>query len=234
MSSSFTSTLGLQNSPVSIAFLDAPPAGLEAWQSGAVPAGCTFWRAAMNGRAFYTVPSDHLNCAVGAHTHAIPQPENRAGVLNETVGFMVETGYLQMSEVAGIPTLAKTPNFIAYGPADSVPFQPDVVLIAAKPAVAMMLYEVALRAGAATALTNLLGRPGCAALPLTQASGTASVSLGCRGNRLFTGLSDDEMYLCIPGSKWNDVVAQAKTLLAANDAMAAHYREHQSQFPILT
>ncbi|MEQ1886945.1 MAG: DUF169 domain-containing protein [Bryobacteraceae bacterium] len=234
MSSSLKSTLGLPNSPVSIAFLDAPPAGVQAWQSGAVPAGCTFWRAAMNGQSFYTVPSDHWNCAVGAHTHAIPQPENRAGVLNETVGFMVESGYLQMSEVPGIPTLSKSPNYIAYGPADSAPFQPDVVVIAAKPGTAMVLYEIALRAGAATALTNLLGRPGCAVLPLTQASGTASVSLGCRGNRIFTGLSDDEMYLCIPGTKWNDVLEQAKTLLAANDTMAAHYRAHQAQFPIVS
>ncbi|RDJ93423.1 hypothetical protein B4Q13_22000, partial [Lacticaseibacillus rhamnosus] len=95
---------------------------------GAVPAGCTFWREAMNGKSFYTVPSDHYNCAVGSHTHAIPQPADRAGVLNDTVGYMVSQGYIEMAEVPGIPTLTQMPNYIAYGPVETVAFRPDVVL----------------------------------------------------------------------------------------------------------
>ena len=67
--------LGLSKPPVAlIGFLTEAPAGVEAWSGGAVPAGCSFWRAAMDGRSFYTVPSDHYNCAVGAYTHGIVVP----------------------------------------------------------------------------------------------------------------------------------------------------------------
>ena len=55
--------LGLSAPPIAIGFSDEPPAGLDRWQGGAVPAGCVFWKEAMNGRAFYTVPADHYNCS---------------------------------------------------------------------------------------------------------------------------------------------------------------------------
>ena len=52
------STLGLDRPPVAVAFLDAPPAGVEKF-AGVEPSGCSFWRLAAAGRAFYTVPADH-------------------------------------------------------------------------------------------------------------------------------------------------------------------------------
>lgn len=103
---SLQATLGLDKPPIAIAFLDAPPPQVLPWQAGEVPAGCTFWRAAMEGRTFYTAPSDHYNCAVGAYTHSMPLPEDRAHQLKDTVGFMVAQGYLQMAEVPSIPTLS--------------------------------------------------------------------------------------------------------------------------------
>ena len=81
---------------------------------GGVPAGCSFWREAMDGRTFYTVPADHYNCAVGAYTHNIPLPANRNTALNDTIGFMVDSGYLQMAEVPMIPVLPKTPQYVVY------------------------------------------------------------------------------------------------------------------------
>jgi hypothetical protein len=56
-------TLGLSAPPIAVGFSDTPPAGLEKWQGGAVPAGCVLWREAMNGRSFYAVAADHYNCA---------------------------------------------------------------------------------------------------------------------------------------------------------------------------
>ena len=91
--------------------------------------------------------------------------------------------------------MAATPRFIAYGPVDSGGFTPDVVLIAAKPAQAMLIYEASIKAGASTGLANALGRPACAVLPLTISTGQTSISLGCRGNRTFTALTDNEMYV---------------------------------------
>lgn len=222
--------LGLRTPPIAIAFLDSPPAGVPPWSGGPVPAGCAFWRKAQEGKTFYTTPRDHCNCAIGAYTHKIALPAERTGELEQTIGFMVENDYLAMEEVPGIPTLPRTPAVIAYGPLNAVPFAPDVVLIAAQPAQAMLLYEAALKAGAGGALLNALGRPACAVLPLTLQTNAASLSLGCKGNRTFTGLPDAEMYLCIPGGRWEAFAKQVARTQQANRAMEDHYTRHQQRF----
>src|SRR3954471_18594776 len=125
--------LGLRRLPIKVAFMDAPPANLSRWTDGPVPAGCSFWDKAMDGKAFYTLPSDHWNCAVGSYTHNIGLPADRAGELNATVGFMVETRYLDMAEAPGIPPLEREPAAVAYAPASSDAFSADVVLLAATP-----------------------------------------------------------------------------------------------------
>ncbi|MEW5849109.1 MAG: DUF169 domain-containing protein [Myxococcota bacterium] len=216
--------LGLRRAPVAVAFLDAPPVGMKRWDGGAVPAGCTFWQKAMQGASFYTLPEDHLGCAVGCHTHHIPLPPERAHELQDTVGFMVKSGYLRMEEVPGIPTLRQAPGVVAYAPVEGAPFVPDVVLLAAQPAQAMLVYEAALRAGAGQALTPVLGRPGCAVLPLTLQGGTSSLSFGCKGNRVFTGTPDDEMYVAVPGARWAAVALALDEILRANATMEQHYR----------
>jgi uncharacterized protein (DUF169 family) len=223
-------TLGLSAPPIAIGFSDEPPAGLSAWQGGAVPAGCVFWREAMNGRAFYTVPADHYNCAVGAYTHALNLPPERGTQLDDTVKFMVLKEYLRMEEVPGIPTLEKAPAYISYAPIDAAPFRHDLVLIAAKPSAAMLIYETALRAGAGAALSNTLGRPACAVLPLANKTGLASLSLGCMGNRTFTGLPDEELYVCIPGRHWAGVLAKLTEIGRANSEMQQFYSNHKAQF----
>lgn len=226
-------TLGLVHPPVAIGFFDAHPSGVAPWDGGPAPAGCAFWRAAMEGRCFYTAAADHYNCAVGSYTHAIVLPPERAAELQDTVGFMVANGYIAMSEVPGIPTLAKSPAYVAYAPVDKSPFRPDVVLVAARPASAMLLYEAAVRAGAAGAPANILGRPGCALLPLVSRTGQTALSFGCIGNRTFTGLPDDELYIAVPGTRWDEVAAAVTGVAAANSAMGQYYRGRQAQFPIL-
>ena len=162
----------------------------------------------MKGRSFYTEPADHYNCAVGAYTHSIPLPAERGSQLEDTVKFMVLKEYLRMEEVPGIPTLEKTPAYISYAPVDEASFQHDLVLIAAKPSAAMLIYETAVRSGAGATLTNALGRPACAVVPLTAKTGFATLSLGCMGNRTFTGLPDEELYVCIPSAHWPKMVSK--------------------------
>src|SRR5882762_7970971 len=132
--------LGLGRRPVAVTFRDAPPAGVARF-AGSEPSTCSFWRLAAAGRAFYTVPSDHYNCAVGAYTHSIPLGAERGAQLEDTVKFMVMKEYLRMEEVPGIPTLEKSPSYISYGPAQDAPFRHDLILIAAKPSAAMLIYE---------------------------------------------------------------------------------------------
>jgi uncharacterized protein (DUF169 family) len=170
------------------------------------------------------VPSDHYNCAVGAYVHNTALPPEQGSALNDTITFMVDSGYLQTAEVPLIPALPKSPQFIAYAPVDDARFRKDVVVIAARPGAAMLIYEAALRCGAGNIATPALGRPGCAVLPMALNSGFSALSFGCKGNRTFTGLPDEEMYLSIPGTKWDAVVEAIRTIANANETMEAHYR----------
>ncbi len=222
--------LHLSKPPIAIGFLPAVPDHIEAWDGGPVPAGCAFWRQAQEGRTLYTLHSDHYNCAIGAHTHNIPLPADRAGELTGTVGFMVENGYIILDEVPGIPMLPSSPAAIVYGPAEDASFEASVVLIAAEPANAMLLYEAALQVAAGTALMPSLGRPGCAVLPLTVNQNKAAISLGCAGNRTFTGIPASEMYVCIPGGLWTAVVEKIAKVINSNRSMQAHYDGHKAKF----
>ena len=222
--------LGLSGPPIAIGYFAEPPAGVEPYDGAAVPAGCSFWRLARQGQSFYTQHADHLNCAVGSYTHGIEMPAERAGELEATIGLMVESGYLRMEEVPGIPVLAKSHRYVAYGPADGAGFAPDVVIVPARPAQAMLLYEAALRAGAGGMAADVLGRPGCAIEPLVANSGQAAFSFGCMGNRTFSGLSEDEMYIAVPGARWPDVVAALEDIVAANQRMGAYYTGQAARF----
>jgi uncharacterized protein (DUF169 family) len=222
--------LGLSKPPIAVGFLPEPPAGLPAWSGGQVPAGCAFWLKAQQGQSFYTVPSDHHNCAVGSYTHKISLPPERANELEDTLGFMVQNQYLDLAEVPGIPTLPETPGAIAYGPAAAARFPADVIVIAATPAQAMLVYEAAIKAGAGGALTSTLGRPACAVLPLARNSGSPSLSLGCKGNRTFTGLPDGELYVCMPADKWEAVAGKLIEILSANAALGNFYESRKEQF----
>lgn len=219
--------LSLRKHPIAVAFLDAPPPGVPRWSAGPVPSGCTFWLRAMEGETFYTVPADHYECAVGCHTHRIALPPERAKELEDTVRYMVQAGYVAMEEVPGIPVLDATPAVVAYGPVDDAPFAPHLVIVPARPAQAMLVYEAAIKAGAGDALANALGRPGCAVLPLARATDRAALSFGCRGNRIFTGLPDDELYMAVPGPRWAAVSAALGQVLAANQAMTRAYEERR-------
>lgn len=217
--------LGLGGAPVAIAFLREPPPGVTRWDGGPVAAGCAFWRHARDGRAFYTVPADHHNCAVGSHVHGITLPDERASELEETLGLMASAGYVDPGEVPAIPTVSEPPGVVAYAPAASAPFAPSVVVVAATPAQAMLLHEAALRARVTPMTAPVSGRPGCAVLPLAMQQGQAALSLGCAGNRMATEMGDDELYMAVPGPAWPAVVEALSVVLDANEIMNRAYRE---------
>ncbi len=221
--------LGLRAQPIAVGFLDSPPANLTRWSGPPTPAGCTFWQRAMAGSSFYTEPADHYNCSVGSYTHGIELPPERAHELGATLSFMEQSNYVAMAEVPGIPRLAKAPAYVAYAPVDDAEFTPDVVLIAATAAQGMLIYEAALKAGAGDALTTTLGRPGCAVLPLTVNTGAAALSFGCVGNRTFTGLPDQELYLALPGARWPAVAQKLGEVQRANASMQEHYLAHREK-----
>jgi len=216
----FTDALGLRRRPVAVAFRDASPPGLPKF-TGTEPSGCSFWRIAGSGRAFYTVPADHYNCAIGSHTHSLPLPPERAQELDQTLSFMTGIGYLRMEEVPTIPRLPATPRVVIYAPLAETPVDPDVVLFAGRPGRIMLLQEAAARAGVGAA--PLLGRPTCMALPAALAQGVVA-STGCIGNRVYTDLGEDELYVAVPGKDLVGVADALQTIVEANATLMEYHR----------
>jgi uncharacterized protein (DUF169 family) len=223
-------SLGLKRRPVAVKFLETPPRGVTKFE-GAEPSGCSFWRIAAAGKIFYTVPSDHYNCAVGSHTHNIPLPPERAKELEQTLSFMTDIGYIKMEEVPGIPQLAKMPGAVVYSPLGETPVDPDVVIFAALAAQIMLLQEAAHRAGR-TAQFPILGRPTCMAIPAAMTKG-AVTSSGCIGNRVYTDLADGELYSMVPGKDLERVADELETIVSANAKLHEYHRSRRQEISTL-
>jgi uncharacterized protein (DUF169 family) len=223
----FVGPLRLARKPVAVTFLDAAPAGIERF-AGTEPAGCSFWRLAASGRVFYTVPTDHFNCAVGAYTLNIPLSAEREKETEQTLQLMFGVGYIRPEDVPGIPRLKKAPAVTVYAPLGTAPVPPSVVLFTCKPSAAMLLNEAAMRVGSGGALPPL-GRPSCMALPAALEKGTVS-SLGCIGNRVYTGLGEDELYVAVPGADLEKVADALETIVSANQALEEYARGRRAQF----
>lgn len=199
-----------------MAFIDAAPAGVERF-AGSEPSSCSFWRLAAEGRVFYTLPENHYNCAVGAYTHNISLSPDRARETEQTLKLMFDAGYVKPEEVPQIPRLKKSPAGILYAPLGETPVAPDVVLFACRPAAAMLLNEAIGRAGVASG-APALGRPTCMALPASLETG-AILSLGCIGNRVYTGLGEDEMYIVLRGEDLPEVAGALGVIAEANKTL---------------
>jgi uncharacterized protein (DUF169 family) len=216
--------LQLTRRPIAVAFLDAPPAGVPRL-AGAQPSGCAFWSIAAEGRVFYTAPEDHYNCPIGSYTHHIALPKEREHELSDTLALMTDLGYLRMAEVPEVPRLAKTPTATVYAPLASTPTDPDAVIVTGRPGGLMLLHEAAARSGIAAA--SLLGRPTCMAIPAALSTGMAS-SLGCVGNRIYTGLEDEEFYSVIRADTLVALAREIATITAANVMLTQYHRERQT------
>jgi len=216
----------LTRRPVAVAFLEAAPAEVEKFE-GTEPSGCSFWRLAAGGRVFYTVPENHFNCAVGAYTHNIALSPEREKETEQTLKMMFDLGYVKPEEVPQIPRLAKAPAAIVYAPLGETPVAPDVVLFACKPSGAMLLSEAANRAGVGSG-APALGRPTCMALPASLQRG-AILSLGCMGNRVYTGLGEDEMYFVLRGADLGAVADALGVIRGANAALQEYATGRRGQ-----
>ncbi len=69
-----------------------------------------------------------------------------------------------------------------------------------------------------------MGRPTCAAVPEAIQSGGVITSLGCIGNRVYTGLGDDEAYMAIPGPRVYEVCGKLGALVEANNQLESFHR----------
>ncbi|MBZ5627346.1 MAG: DUF169 domain-containing protein [Acidobacteriia bacterium] len=219
-------TLGLSRRPVAVMSTQQPPVDMTKF-SGSVPAGCSFWRMAADGRAFYAAAGDHYNCAIGCYTHNIPLPPEREAELGATVQFMTSIGYIRPEDVPMIARLTASPSYMAYAPLGDATFAPEVVILVGKPGKLMLLQEAAARAGVKTQ-PSLFARPTCMAIPAALSGGIAASS-GCVGNRVYTDLDDDELYVMVPGADLEKIASELDTIIEANRQLNDYHRQRKAE-----
>ena len=222
-----TASLGLETAPIALAQADVAPAGVPAFE-GTVPSACTFWRRAETA-VFYAPADRHFRCPIGAMVMGFDLPADVKGELMSLVGAMVKDGYIGEEEAARIPALARASKGAVYGPLAEFPIEPDFILLWLTPRQAMIMSEAS---GASHWTTfnppGVLGRPACAAIPMSAARGSAAVSLGCAGMRTYTEIADDRMLAVVPASGVRSLTAAFATTLTANRAMTAFYERKKA------
>lgn len=214
--------------PVAVTFSETTPLGL-AREPEAQPAGCMFWKLASQGKAFYTDAADHFGCAVGAYTHGSELPDAKAQELSGLISTMVGLSYIKQEEVAQLPRRSTPLRYVSYTPLSKSFSLPDVVLVRGNAYQLMLLAEAA-RAAGRLENASTMGRPACAMIPASMASGRAVLSLGCVGNRIYTDLDDQEAYIAIPGAALEAVCNQLAIILKANEALAQFHSERRANF----
>jgi uncharacterized protein (DUF169 family) len=219
--------LRLSRRPVAVAFRDSPPAGVPKF-AGKEPSGCSFWRIASGGMTFYTIPSDHENCALGSHTHGFPQSPEGAEKYQKALSLMTSKGYIKMEEILSIPCMKQTPGAIIYSPLGDTPMEPDLVVFMVRAMQTMVLQEAALRTGIGLQLPPL-GRPVCMSIPAALTQGAVS-GMGCLGSRVYTDLGDDEMYLIVPGRSLQKIAEEVETIAETNMRLIEYHREQRKLF----
>jgi len=215
--------LKLDLPPVAVAFVATPPAGLDHIDRP-LPAGCSYWKYASEGHAFYTLPEDHQNCPVGAYTHGVTLSPAKVEELNGLIGTMVGLQYIKMEEVPGIPHRETPMAVAAYAPLAQATFDPETIIFRGNARQIMLVSEAARAAGIFES-GAAMGRPACAMLPQASATQSGVASVGCIGNRVYTGLADDEMYFTVPGKALPRVLEQLDTIINANVALEAFHKE---------
>ncbi|MBI3823383.1 MAG: DUF169 domain-containing protein [Planctomycetes bacterium] len=214
--------LALKTAPVAVAFLAKAPANVPR-ASAAGPSSCTYWKRAAEGQTFYTEAADQLNCPIGAYTHGVDMPAAQQQELQGVVATMVSLGYLRMAEVPGIPKRDQPFGVAVYAPLKKTPVEPDVILVTGNARQMMLLEEAAQSAGVGGG-APLMGRPTCAALPAAMKSQKGIASLGCIGNRVYTEMSDDELYYALPGKHLAAVVGKLAEIVNANRELEKYHR----------
>ncbi len=217
--------LGLTFAPVAIAFRPVASPGVP-HVGAAGPAGCSYWKLAAEGKVFYTEAADHYNCPIGAYTHGVDLPAGKAKEMEGLVKAMTKLEYLKMEEVPNIPRRPAPFGVAMYGPFPGAPFDPDVVLVRGRAKQVMLVVEAARMAGIDSEVA-VRPRPTCAMLPETMQEDRATISLGCIGNRVYTGLGDDELYVAIPGRKVSEVMRKLATIVRANRELEGFHRARQ-------
>jgi uncharacterized protein (DUF169 family) len=224
------SALGLRLRPVALSFAVEHPESIDAF-AGEVPSACAFWRRAEE-KTFFAPAEAHDNCPIGALTMGMAMTDERKAILMALVGKITEMGYVDVTEAANIPSVPGDKAGIVYGPLESFPLEPDVVLVWVSPSSAMLLAEATgtsrwtpEQQGAAT-----YGRPSCGAIPIALQNRAATFSLGCTGMRTFTAVDADLQLAVLPMSALPGLAQRLEAASVVNAQMQDYYTAQNARF----
>ncbi len=231
LSDELSDLLRLDAPPVAITFSEDAPAGVDAYDApmseptpdgrqGRVPAGCVFW---MKGaeRTFTTVPADHGNCSVGSLTHGLIDLAEAAG--RADVAALVEAGWVTPDVFPNIPTVAKSPSHITYGPLAETQIDPSVVFLRVDAKQLMTISD-------AVPGLRIEGKPQCHIVPLAAEQGEIAASVGCALSRVRTGMKPHEMTCAIPADRAEELVDALRKTVEADSTVATYAAEDKRRF----
>jgi len=223
--------LALSVPPIAITFAATDPGGLEPFgaarpsptpdgRTGAVAAGCVFWNHATE-REFTTTAADHANCSVGSYTHGFKTLAEAAG--GADVQTLLSVEWVTMEAALGLPTVAKKPGAVIYGPFAKTSVDPDLVFLRLNGKQLMLLND---------ALPDLRfeGKPQCHIIPIAKENQAVTVSSGCMLSRVRTGMSNNDVTCAIPVDRMDDLLAKLKKAREADLKVAAYAAEDAKRF----
>lgn len=218
-------TVGISKRPVSVTFRSNPPKGVPKF-AGSAPSGCSFFSIAAGGMTFYTVPSDHHQCAIGTYSYDLPLPDDHAEALEKSFASFKSTYPIVMDDIRAVPRSTNNPSVVIYSPLGETPVEPDIVVLVVRPLQAMFLQEAAMRRRIAVNVAPF-GRPTCMSLHSVM-DDKAVTSAGCMGNRVYNALGDDEMYMLLPGRLLKKITDEVQAIATSNTRLADQYLEQRN------
>jgi uncharacterized protein (DUF169 family) len=225
IASSLSQSLKLTQPPVAICLSDRVPDGVPQW-SGQSPAGCRFWQEATT-RTFATAAPDHERCSIGQYTHGLEMSEAAGADLGDALKVFADLTYVRAEDLAAIPVLADKARHVIYGPLESAPATPDVILLFVRADQTLILSEASqqLEGG----LPPAMGRPACAVVPQARNSGRSALSLGCCGARAYLDvLTDDVALYAVPGATIGAFAERVAALAQANTILTKFHQLRRS------
>jgi uncharacterized protein (DUF169 family) len=223
LSAELTAALHPSAPPIAITFSAERPEGVPAFdapiaepsadgRTGRVPAGCVFWMRSVD-RTFSTVAEDHGNCNVGSWTHGFKTLEEAAQ--GGDVAALLESGWVTMEMIPGIPVVSEKPGAVTYGPLAETPIDPDVVLVRLTAKSLMVLSD-------ALPGLRIEGKPQCHIVAAAKEQGDVVASVGCALSRVRTEMPSTDHTCAIPASRLAEVVVAVQRT-AETDAVVARY-----------
>ena len=206
LSNKIIGILGLESSPIAIAFSNEPPEGVEQLK-GRMRLCQMLDKVRLEEASFYTNAENH-ECVGGAHSSGLIQPSERL----KTGEFLVKDLGLFGSTRAARRFISSNPRIefgtvkvVSFSPLESTKFEPDIVVLICNAKQGMKLAEAfAYESGKHT--TGLTGPPICSAVvAFPFLTGKVVYSLGDMGARKFMNVKDEDIFVGIPAELLPDI-----------------------------